>query len=109
MNEETEETGEVEEINNNGIVIVRNLKNHNEIRRYHSNHLKHLKKVNPGNHADLFMGKVIKNGGKRTKKKKSVIKKVRLYRSKDGYYYRRYKNGKVKRISKETYQKCKKK
>lgn len=36
-------------------------------------------------------------------KKKHIVKKVGVYRSKGGYYYRRYKNGKVKRISKEIY------
>ena len=42
-------------------------------------------------------------------KKKVNVKKVGVYRSKGGYFYRRYKNGKVKRISKETYKKSKKK
>ena len=43
------------------------------------------------------------------KKKKPLAKKTGVYHSKGGYFYRRYKNGKVKRISKETYKKSKKK
>ena len=50
-------------------------------------------------------GKKKKN--KYIKRKKITIKKVGVYRSKGGYYYRRYKNCKVKRISKETYKKLK--
>ena len=41
--------------------------------------------------------------------KKISVKKIGVYRTKGGYFYRRYKNGKVKRISKETYKKSKKK
>ena len=50
-------------------------------------------------------------GGKKKNKyikKKENVKKVGVYRSKGGYYYRRYKNGKKKRISKEMYHKLKK-
>ena len=54
-----------------------------------------------------------RKGGKKRKlikkksisKKKPIAKKTGVYRSKGGYFYRRYKNGKVKRISKETYKK----
>ena len=42
-------------------------------------------------------------------RKKLIIKKVGVYKTKSGYFYRRYKNGKVKRISKETYKKSKNK
>lgn len=56
---------------------------------------------------------LLANGGKKQhkyiKRKKVNVKKVGVYRSKSGYFYRRYKNGKVKRISKETYKKSKKK
>jgi hypothetical protein len=50
-------------------------------------------------------GKKKKN--KYIKRKKITVKKVGVYRSKGGYYFRRYKNGNVKRISKEIYKKLK--
>ena len=52
---------------------------------------------------------ILAAGGKKKNKsrKKLTVKKVGVYRSKGGYYYRRYKNGKVKRISKEIYKKLK--
>ena len=46
-------------------------------------------------------------GGRKIKNKCSK-KKVGVYRTKNGYYYRMYKNGKKKRISKEMYFKIKK-
>lgn len=60
------------------------------------------------------------SGGKKNNKYKSTktkninvkkinVKKVGVYKTKGGYFYLRYKNGKVKRISKETYKKSKKK
>lgn len=56
---------------------------------------------------------LLASGGKKKKnkyikRKKVTVKKVGVYRSKGGYYYRRYKNGKRKRISKEMYYKLKK-
>lgn len=54
---------------------------------------------------------LLAQGGKKKhkyiKRKKVSVKNVGVYRSKGGYYYRRYKNGKVKRISKEIYKKLK--
>ena len=55
---------------------------------------------------------VLAGGGKKKKnkyikRKKITVKKVGVYRSKGGYYFRRYKNGNVKRISKEIYKKLK--
>jgi hypothetical protein len=59
--------------------------------------------------AMLAVGGGGKKQHKYIKRKKVNVKKVGVYRSKGGYFYRRYKNGKVKRISKETYKKSKKK
>ena len=38
-------------------------------------------------------------------KNQKILLKETCYKTKGGYYYRRYKNGKVKRISKEDYNK----
>ena len=95
-------------------VTVKNTTNTSIRRRYRLSDLTELKNPATGESTGVFIGKELV-GGKRTKKKKvskkkkSIIKKVGVYRTKGGYFYRRYKNGKVKRISKETYQKSKKK
>ena len=52
----------------------------------------------------IFFGNAELNnthGGKKIVKEK----KESYYKTKGGYYYRKYKNGKVKRISKEDYKK----